>query len=272
MEVLHIFRHSWAFKLTNESFHYCTQMNMQLCWCYRGTLSRVKLVFHLGSSDISPHPNISQSLLTEGNEWNITFHCQQGVAMTTSHRCHRERVTFIELHWLWYPRILLFSSQAATGPLAPGVHLPFCREQKQKKKRMVTKLRVRTPACINSHRSLTDGSVGLSLGWRENNPEQMWNLLKNLPQWSSLSALFWSWRYKPTSDKLEMLSKENPIICKSHKTHILLIIEHGKHIKCLKWQNDDIKKYILNIFNLIIEMHFKTVGIGQEEAGESKWY
>lgn len=114
--------------------------------------------------------------------------------------------------------------------------------------------------------------MGLSLGWRENNPEEMWNLLKNLPQWSSLLALFWSWSYKPTSDKLEMLSKENPIICKSHKTYILLIIEHGKHIKCLKWQNDDIKKYILNIFNLIIEMHFKTVGTGQEVAGESKWY
>lgn len=104
--------------------------------------------------------HIPQSLLTEGNERNITFHCQQGVAMTTSHRRHRERVTFIELHWLWYPRILLFSSQAAAGPLAPRVHLPFCREQKQKKKkRMVTKLRVRAPAFINPHRSLTDGSV-----------------------------------------------------------------------------------------------------------------
>lgn len=145
-----------SFRFTNGSFHYCTDEHASY-WHYRGSLSRVKPIFHLRSSDISPPPNISQSLLTEGNERNITFHCQQGVAMTTGHRCHRKWVTLVELHWLWYPRILLFSSQTAAGPLSPCVHLPFCREQKEKKQ--VTRFRVRTPRCINPHRSLTSGSV-----------------------------------------------------------------------------------------------------------------
>lgn len=61
-----------------------------------------------------------------GNKGNITFHRQQTVAMTTSHWCHHKRVTLLELHRLRYPRILLFPSEAAAGPLSPGVHLPFC--------------------------------------------------------------------------------------------------------------------------------------------------
>lgn len=52
--------------------------------------------------------------------------------MTTSHWCHHKWVTFIKLHRLWYPRIFLLSSKATAGPLSPGVHLTFCREQEWK--------------------------------------------------------------------------------------------------------------------------------------------
>lgn len=58
--------------------------------------------------------------------------------MTTSHRCHREWVTLVKLHRLRYPRILLFSSEAAAGPLSPGVHLPICGEQEEKALVLVT--------------------------------------------------------------------------------------------------------------------------------------
>ena len=52
------------------------------------------------------------------------FHCQQTVAMTTGHR-HSERVALVELHCFRYPRIHLFSSEAAMGPLSPDILLPF---------------------------------------------------------------------------------------------------------------------------------------------------
>lgn len=98
----------------------------------RGILSQVQAVFHLG---INP-PSVrfrrippSRTVCSQGgNKGNITFHRQQTVAMTTSHWCHRKRVTLLELHRLRYPRILLFPSEAAAGPLSPGVHLPFCGE------------------------------------------------------------------------------------------------------------------------------------------------
>lgn len=70
---------------------------------------------------------ISQCLLTEGNKLNITFHCQQSVAMTTSHRCHGKRVTLVEQHRLRYPAVLLLSSEASARPLSPRVRLPFCK-------------------------------------------------------------------------------------------------------------------------------------------------
>lgn len=66
------------------------------------------------------------------NEWDITFHRQEGVAMTTSHRGDSEWMGLVELNRLWYPRILLFPAKATASSLPPGVHLSIYRENRGK--------------------------------------------------------------------------------------------------------------------------------------------
>lgn len=98
----------------------------------RRQASPAQLGFHLGISWISTHASISECSLIEVNKQNITFHCQQGVAMTTSHWCHSEWVTLIEQHRLRYPTILLLSPETATSTLSPSIHLSFWKRKKKK--------------------------------------------------------------------------------------------------------------------------------------------
>lgn len=102
--------------------------------------------------------------------------------MTTSHWCHHKWVTLVKLHRLWYPRILLFSSKAAAGPLSPGVHLPFCRKQERKNLVTVTpNSQCKSPnALIHTNLKLTALSLLL---WQHNGSIcRKSNLNKDVPQ------------------------------------------------------------------------------------------
>lgn len=120
-------------------------------------LSWIQSVPNLGITNclyFIPHPYKSPCFV-RSNKLNITFHRQKSVSMTTSHWCHSEWVSLIELYCLWYPRILLFSSQASTGPFSPGVHLPFCWKQEVKGGHHSSILQT-SPGCINPLKYVTD--------------------------------------------------------------------------------------------------------------------
>lgn len=141
-------------------------------------MSTLSVTFH-------NHPNIPQCLLTMANKRNITFHCQQSVAMTTSHRRHREWVTLVKLHRLGYPRILFLPPEAAAGPLSPGVHLPICGER-QEKKLVTASHRNRSSTALSlSRRSIMASSEGSQSGTKtslnKENPQAVLPLLAFSP-------------------------------------------------------------------------------------------
>lgn len=95
--------------------------------------------------------------------------------MTTSHRCHRKRVTLVELHRLRYPRVLLFPPEAAACPLSPGVHLAVWGERERARRlcHCFPKPTAQPTERINPHKSFSDSSVSPAV-------EEKWLNLKEV--------------------------------------------------------------------------------------------